>query len=236
MIQAVLILLGLFVVFGVAYNLFSMRKRGPKLVRNRVFSGSPTVEVMKPAREEMSREPIIDASVHPRETRTDYQAEPAVEKPISLGSHDPEESTLVSIYVMNQPAGTSFLPYELVQALASAHCHFGEMSVFHRHEQVDGQGDVLFSIAQAIKPGIFNLSDIGSIKCPGLILFMDAAMSDDPHAIFNTMLDTAEQLADDLQAKVFQTPSQPMTEASQYYYERKLSYAKRERERLKEMV
>ena len=65
---------------------------------------------------------------------------------------------------------------------------------------------------------------------------MDAVMHDDPYFVFNMMLETAEQVADDLQAKIFQTPTQPMTELSQDYYERKLSYAKKERERLKEMV
>lgn len=236
MVQAILVLLGLFVLFAVTYNLLSMRKAKSAVHRKTVFTASPKMEVMKPLQEEVNLEPIVDISISPRASK----AAPAPVVPMTekyCGSvQDPEESTLVSIYVMNQPPTALFNPYELIQSLAAAHCHFGEMSIFHRHEQLNGKGDVLFSIAQAIKPGIFNMSDIGSIKCPGLILFMDAAMNDDPYSMFNTMLETAEQLAQDLQAGLFQTATEPMTESSQHYYERKLNYAKKERERLKEMV
>jgi len=249
MIQAVLVLLGLFVIVSVIYNIWSMKSRQTSITKNTVFSGSPTIEVMKPSREVANLEPIIDVSISARETQEprfsaqrtvqpQVQREPAVQQPAVTASTaaDPEESTLVSLYIMNEPKGTLFASHDLIQALSAAHCHFGEMSIFHRHEQLNGRGEVLFSIAQAVKPGIFNLNDIDSIRCPGLILFMDAAMMDDPYFVFNAMLEAAEQIAQDLHAELYQTPNEVMTVYSQEYYARKLSYAKRERDRLKEIV
>ena len=228
MVQAVLVILGLFIIFGVTCNVLYLRKRKLKPAKNTLFSAEPKIAEMQMSEHlpETQFEPLIDPSVK----NTPIEKSP---KKMHLQS---QESTLVSIHLICSPKGDFLSPYELIQALSDANCHYGEMSIFHRHEQANGEGSIVFSIAQAVNPGRFNMDDIGSTQCPGLVLFMDAAMMDDPYFTFNLMLETAEQLAEALHADLYETPTQPMTQSSQAYYEHQLKYAKAERERLKEMV
>lgn len=226
MVQAVLIVLGLFVIFGVAYNILAIRRRQPKSAKNTLFKAEPaikTVALPEQAPADLN-EPLIDEALH----AADFEA--------SAPGRAPEASTLVSIYVMASAEEAEFSPDDLIPAMAAVDCHFGEMSIFHRHEQLNGQGKILFSLAQATQPGIFNLDDLASIQCHGLVFFMDAAMMDDPYAVFNLMLEAAERIAQDLNGALHEAPNQPMTQSSQAHYEHQLRYAKAERDRLKETV
>lgn len=50
------------------------------------------------------------------------------------------------------------------------------MNIFHRYQQLSGNGPVLFSLASATKPGTFELSKIGGYACAGLTLLCKSMM------------------------------------------------------------
>jgi cell division protein ZipA len=108
---------------------------------------------------------------------------------------------IIVFYVLAMP-NRPFVGYELSQALFAADLRFGEKRIFHRYEQAEGEGQILFSVASAVEPGIFDLADIGGFSCPGLCLFMSPNKVADPAAVFELMLETAEQLTEDLDGQL----------------------------------
>jgi|GEM_PF-6347675 len=104
--------------------------------------------------------------------------------------------TILVLHVMareRQP----FVGYELLQAVNAAGLYFGKMDIFHYYDE-DEPEKVLFSLCSAVEPGSFNIANMGALVCPGLSLFMRVDATENPKAVFNLMLETAGQLADDL--------------------------------------
>lgn len=109
----------------------------------------------------------------------------------------PNDEDLVIIHVKALP-GSVFSGYGLQQALMAAGLRFGELSIFHRYEFDNGKERILFSVASAVEPGVFDLQRIGGFSTPGLSIFMTIANCSDPVKTFEILLETAQQLADDL--------------------------------------
>ena len=99
---------------------------------------------------------------------------------------------------LKAPAGLPYGGYDLLQTLLTHHFRFGEMEIFHRHEDVNGQGSILFSLAAATKMGTFDLANMGGFSCPGLTLFLNLSKQKNPLMSFDIMLETAYQLISDL--------------------------------------
>tara|TARA_Y100000588_G_scaffold251276_1_gene265788 strand:+ start:86 stop:745 length:660 start_codon:yes stop_codon:yes gene_type:complete len=110
--------------------------------------------------------------------------------------------------------------YELLQTILATGLRFGEGNLFHRHQQNNGQGLVLCSLAAATKSGVFDLQSIGSFSVRGLCLFMQHA--NDPAidtARFEMMLQVGKQLSEELDADLLDDQQQPLTSARlQAYY------------------
>lgn len=98
--------------------------------------------------------------------------------------------------------------YELLQSLLSCGMRFGAMSIFHRHEKKTGVGPILFSLASCTKDGTFDLAKIGAFSCNGLVLFMKPHEVGEPVRVFELMLETADQLINDLGGKVLNEKQQ----------------------------
>ena len=110
--------------------------------------------------------------------------------------------------------------YELLQTLLAVGLRFGEGQLFHRHQNSNGQGPVLCSLAAATASGVFDLQNIGAFSVRGLCLFMQP--SGHP-AIdserFSIMLDTAKQLSEGLDTHMLDEQRKPLSDASlkRYY-------------------
>ncbi len=121
-------------------------------------------------------------------------------------SHSPSYSRVKAqperLLVLNLVAEKQrpYMGYELLQALLSSGMRYGKMNIFHRHEEISGQGPTLFSVATLMEPGTFDMSNIGGFSCPGLTFFMqmplDSVMK--PLQVFELMLQTVQQMAEDL--------------------------------------
>ena len=110
--------------------------------------------------------------------------------------------------------------YELLQTVLATGLRFGEGHLFHRHQQPNGQGPVLCSLAAATASGVFDLQNIGAFSVHGLCLFMQASGNPTIDAErFAIMLDTAKQLSEGLDTYLLDDKRQTLTEASvQRYY------------------
>lgn len=122
---------------------------------------------------------------------------------------------LITFFIMAQP-NRSFAGYELLQALHSAGLNYGEMNIFHRY--ADDSDLILFSVASAVEPGIFDMANIGAFSCPGLSIFMPLQNDGDMLDILELLIETAEQLAEDLDGILYDQDHQPLTAEKLQHY------------------
>lgn len=108
-----------------------------------------------------------------------------------------QSNCVIALYLMADE-NTPFLGYELLQVLLSAGLRYGDHRIFHRHVNKDGRGAVLFHCASAKAPGTFDLTKMGSTMCEGLSFFFSADDVEDPVAAFDCLLETVDQLVEDL--------------------------------------
>lgn len=127
--------------------------------------------------------------------------EPTDEPKTESSVDDVEPGSNRAVHIIHVMAQTEkvFKGYELLQALLSQGLRFGEMNIFHRHQQTNGKGPVLFSLTSAVEPGTFDIHNMGRCVCPGLTLFMASSGNSNMDIDrFNIMLKTAENIAREL--------------------------------------
>ncbi|TBR39531.1 MULTISPECIES: cell division protein ZipA [Dyella] len=108
---------------------------------------------------------------------------------------------IVTLFVVARE-GESFHGTDLIVAAEKAGLEFGDMGIYHR--LVDGkreQGPV-FSVANMLKPGNFDLSRLEALRSPGLSFFMTLPAPIPALDAWDAMLPTAQRLAELLDGQV----------------------------------
>ena len=139
------------------------------------------------------------------------EARPAEARPAEAGSRlyavdgrkgRPGEELIIVLNVMAEP-GRPFPGTEVRAALESVDMRFGDMQVFHHH----GVGDMrteqpVFSVANLLKPGTFDVVNLEGFATPGLVMFMRLPGPLDPRVAFELMLNTGQRLAEALHGEL----------------------------------
>ena len=116
---------------------------------------------------------------------------------------------------------------DLLRHVLSYGLRFGNMSIFHRHEQPSGRGSVLFSMAKAVEPGTFDLELMTGDEIPGVTFFLGLP-GVSSIAAYDIMVDTARRLAIELQGDVLDEHQQPLTrQLIEHYRERVQEFERR---------
>jgi len=110
-------------------------------------------------------------------------------------------NSIIMLHIM-APRLQPFLGEQLMEAFEEVNLYYGENQIFHRHENNDGTGRLLFSVVSAIEPGFFDLDKIENFKTPGITLFFALGRPNQSIAAFEAMLRTARQLAAHLGGEV----------------------------------
>lgn len=144
-------------------------------------------------------------------------------KRTSVVIDDKLETMPSSLFVLNilASADKAFSGSQLLPALLSLGMRYGEMSIFHRHEHINGNGTVLFSLASATEPGVFNLNTMESQSFMGLTLFLQVPGPTHPTNALNLMVQTARRLAKTLDGTVYDDSRQILNDNNlerHYYY------------------
>ena len=117
-------------------------------------------------------------------------------------SHNNNSGLVIVINIMARP-GLEFKGEMLTSAFDHAGLKFGDMDIFHRAQKTDSGDNVsLFSLSNMVNPGTFNISDMSSIKTPGLSLFMQLPGPADGLKTFEKMLSTAQNLKKELDGEL----------------------------------
>jgi cell division protein ZipA len=91
---------------------------------------------------------------------------------------------------------------QVLKAVTASGLSYGKMGIFHYTSPTRPTPRPLFSLANVVEPGTFNLAQMEELATPGLILFANVSRPEDAMSTFNTMLEKARQLAAALDASV----------------------------------
>jgi cell division protein ZipA len=91
---------------------------------------------------------------------------------------------------------------DILHILLACDLRFGDMNFFHRHEFEAGRGAIQFSVANMMKPGVFDIDRMGDFNTPGLVFFLTLPGPEDMMKAFDYMLETAQAVARNLDGDV----------------------------------
>ena len=116
----------------------------------------------------------------------------------------------------------------LLHCMLSRGLRFGEMDIFHRHKHTSGEGPVQFSLANALKPGTFNLDDMNSFQTRAVSLFLLLPGPEEPIKAYELMLDTAQHLASELDGQLLDDSKSVLTQQTiQHFKEQIVDYERK---------
>lgn len=149
-----------------------------KVLRDPLGASGVTRKPAKPAKSREPKAPVKNTPIEPPK-------EPA-----------PVEEVLVINVIARDEEG--FAGSALLQSILESGLRHGEMNIFHRHESMSGNGDVLFSMANALKPGVFDLDEMDNTHVRAVSFFMGLPGPRHPKQALDLMIAAARKLAHEL--------------------------------------
>ena len=153
--------------------------------------------------------------------------EPDEDEQDAARHQSPVEEVLVINVLARDPQG--FRGPALLQNILESGLRFGEMDIFHRHESMAGNGEVLFSMANAVKPGTFDLDDIDHFTTPAVSFFLGLPGPRHPKQAFDVMVAAARKLASELNGELKDDQRSVLTaQTIEHYRERIVEFERRQ--------
>jgi cell division protein ZipA len=149
-------------------------------------AGGSTRSTHKPRRLGTLRSAANDPLPEREARKPDHQATAAEAAP-----KEPVEALMLIHLVA--PQGQTFAGDALCDALREKGLKFGTMNIFHRVDPLT-KGSV-YSVANAVEPGFFDLSDLSKMTTPGVTFFLQLPGPENPSAAMEDMLDVAQAVA-----------------------------------------
>ncbi|QFT55521.1 cell division protein ZipA [Microbulbifer sp. THAF38] len=191
--------------------------------------------------EEQRFEPALDESesfsalTEERAELTSQRAEPqpreadtrvSVSKDASAEKSSARDEVLV-INVM-APEGDYFEGNDLLRVMVASGMRFGEMNIFHYHEDGGADGAVIFSLANIVVPGVFDLAQMEEFATPGVSMFLALPVEGEAIKAFNQMLSTAHKIAELLGGELKDENRSVFTaQTAEHYRQRVVEYQRR---------
>lgn len=163
---------------------------------------------------EIAPEPVSTYSADPKP-----QFEATAEPESVLTSQPPQTAftnNLVTLYVV-APQGTEFSGLAVVQQLEALGLQHGEYQIFHRHLD-NSNSPILFSVANMLQPGIFELSEIAQFTTVGLVFFMQLPSPTNDVTNLRMMINTVEAFSQAVGGFILNEQHQLFDEASRQDY------------------
>jgi cell division protein ZipA len=101
------------------------------------------------------------------------------------------------LYVVAQ-AEEGFSGTDILETLLACDLRFGDMDFFHRHERASGRGPIEFSVANMMKPGVFDIDNMEPLQTRGLMFFVTLPGPADMLKAFDYMYETVKVVAKSL--------------------------------------
>ena len=163
----------------------------------------------------------IHESHETRERQVSEQAASAASEPA------PFDEVLIIIVVARSEEG--FPGAALQQTVMESGLRFGEMDIYHRHESMTGNGDVLFSMANALKPGTFNPDELEHTSIRAVSFFMGLPGPRHPKQALDLMIASARKLAQELGGDLKDDSRSVLTAQTIEHYRQRIAEYERKR-------
>lgn len=151
----------------------------------------------------------VETPVQSTEVAPESEPEP---EPTSDTSEEVDMAPDVIIQLtVSAVSGGVFQGPGLLDALTSLGFEYGDMGIFHCHD--DDSGKPLFHLVNMVEPGTFPVGNMAQFETPGVCLFLQAAQVLDPVGTFKQMLLASEMLADQLAGEVLGANRMALTSA-----------------------
>ncbi|OMH30067.1 cell division protein ZipA [Motiliproteus sp. MSK22-1] len=159
---------------------------------------------------DLAPEPVIDEkpTTKAKKKQSDQAGKKSVSSPaqqqnVEQGRSSSSENVASAPVLVINVAGRNPLPGKpLFRLLEACAMEFGDMNIFHRYEDGPSQGAIQFSMANAIKPGYFDLSQADHFETPAVTFFLDMSEPRELMNAFDCMLATAQCVADNLDGQL----------------------------------
>jgi len=102
---------------------------------------------------------------------------------------------IISLYVAAR-AGQQLEGPDIVVAAEKAGLTFGHMNVFHRLVEAHPEQGPVFSVANIMKPGSFDMTEIQALQTPAIAFFLTLPAPLSALEAWDTMLPTAQRMAE----------------------------------------
>lgn len=142
------------------------------------------------AEEEVIPEVTEEPEPEPAPREVFEAAQPQRSDRPKAGANRPVAQEVIIINVHSRSEG-GFSGVELRKVFEVCGLEYGDMDIYHRHEDPDTTSPVQFSVANAVEPGTFEPARMTHMKTPGISFFMGLPGPRDPLTAFEFMLETA---------------------------------------------
>jgi FtsZ-interacting cell division protein ZipA len=142
---------------------------------------------------------------------SNWRREPVLERALSALDEDEEEADgadgpgknqlpaepeplpemIVTLRLMARDPG-GFPAEQLILALREHGLRHGKYGIFHAHDETE---DMIYSVANLVEPGTFNLAQVKTDRYPGISLFLVLPGPSDPLEAFDSMISLGKSLA-----------------------------------------
>lgn len=120
------------------------------------------------------------------------------------------EQLILALHVMPRET-EAFIGSNLIAACEACGLHYGRYQVYHRLEGEGPDAYSVFSVANVVEPGSFDIVTLADSELPGLTLFMVLPGPRGGVAAYADMLATARQLAQQLDGEVLDQERSTLT-------------------------
>ena len=111
---------------------------------------------------------------------------------------------------------------DLLEALITNGLKFGEMNIFHKRSLGKTTGPVIFSVANILNPGTFDLNSMTDFRTSGVSLFLALPSPTNNLEAFDHMLDVAIQLKESLDGELKDDHRNVMTSQTIEHYRQRI--------------
>jgi cell division protein ZipA len=188
----------------IAFTSRRKSEQGKRLASSRADTGSGRLEPT--LRQILEAEALADvpAAAQGESDHHDSDAEnpaaPAAPAATQIGARPNSNFDKIVTLTIAARAGHALSGPDLVVAAEKAGLVYGHMNIFHRMVEKHPEQGPIFSVANLVKPGNFDLRAIKELSTPGISFFMTLPGPLSALDAWDTMLPTAQRMAELLDA------------------------------------
>ena len=178
-------------VLVIGYIVVSSRLRGRKPQARAAARQEPEAG---PA-EDTADDAMPDEAEYREQATLGFDSRPPTAKASQIGKRKSESYEKLVMLYLAAKSGQAISGAELVLATEKVGLVYGHHNIYHRLVDGPDAGEPVFSMANVVQPGYFDLANIDALQTPGVSFFMTLPGPVTAVQAWETMLPVAERMA-----------------------------------------